>query len=255
MSSKFEKSYQIHVYETSPNARLSIHSLLNYLQDIASDHAEMLGFGRDDLMKQNSFWVLSRLYIEITHWPGWDEIIFLRTWPNGTDKLFALRNYEICYLNGHILGYASSSWLILDRTTKRIQRPESFIDGLNISKPEKFEIRNATKLETFAEQGQTNHCFRIKTSDLDLNFHTNNAVYLRWISDSYDPGFLLKNDPQSIEINYLAESKYNEEIVIRTTAENERIFNHSICRAEDYKELCRVRMVWRPGINMHLKDI
>jgi acyl-ACP thioesterase len=255
MSQKFEKSYQVHVYETAPNARLSPYSLLNYLQDIASDHAEMLGFGRDDLMKQNSFWVLSRLYVEFISWPEWNEKISLRTWPNGIDKIFALRNFEISYTDGNILGYATSSWLILDRTTRKIQRPEVLLEGLFVPEQEKFAIRNASKLDTLVEQGQTNLCFRIKTSDLDINFHTNNAVYLRWILDSYDPGFLMKNDPESIEINYLAESKYDEEILIRTTAENDQCFNHSIIRKEDDKELCRVRMVWRPLINKKSKVI
>ncbi len=253
MSSKFEKSYQIHVYETTPNTRLSSYSLLNYLQDIASDHAEMLGFGRDDLMKQNSFWVLSRLYIEFTAWPVWNDKIILRTWPNGIDKIFAIRNFEICAPDGRILGCATSSWLILDMNTRRIQRPELFFEGINIHEYEKFAIRNASKLETFVEQGGHNHCFRIKTSDLDVNFHTNNAVYLRWISDSYDPGFLMEHDPQSVEINYLAESKHDEEILIRSAAENDQCFNHSICRREDKKELCRVRMVWRPVTNLRSK--
>ena len=46
-------------------ARLNLYSLFNYLQDIASDHAVKLGFGRDDLMRENRFWVLSRMYAEI----------------------------------------------------------------------------------------------------------------------------------------------------------------------------------------------
>jgi hypothetical protein len=61
----FDKNYNVHVYETGPDGRLNLLSLFNYFQDIASDHAELLGFGRDDLMKDNRFWVLSRMYAEI----------------------------------------------------------------------------------------------------------------------------------------------------------------------------------------------
>ncbi|HLN55062.1 MAG TPA: acyl-ACP thioesterase domain-containing protein [Bacteroidales bacterium] len=248
MVPKFEKSYRIHVYETGPNGKLSIQSMFNYMQDIASDHAEVLGYGRNDLLEHNSFWVLSRLYAEIYELPEWEDNIVIKTWPNGTDRLFALRNYEIMYPDGRSLGYAVSSWLILDRDTRKVQRPETFFAGKIFPTPESFEIRNATKLEAAVEQGETNHCFRIKTSDLDINLHTNNAVYLRWISDCYDIGFLMKNVPQSIEINYLAESKYDEEIIIRTSADGEGSFNHSIFRKNDNKELCRVRMVWKPQV-------
>ena len=51
----FEKVYRIHVYETRPDGKLDLYSLFNYMQDIASVHAVKLGFGRDDLMKDNRF--------------------------------------------------------------------------------------------------------------------------------------------------------------------------------------------------------
>ena len=91
---QFEREYRVHVYETGADGKLNLYSLFNYMQDIASEHAVKLGFGRDDLMKDNHFWVLSRMYAEITEWPFREETIIVRTWPNGTDKLFALRNYE-----------------------------------------------------------------------------------------------------------------------------------------------------------------
>lgn len=246
---KFEKEYRVHVYETGPNGKLNVHSLFNYMQDIASDHAETLGFGREDLLKHNDFWVLSRLYVEISQWPRWEDKIVLRTWPNGIDKLFALRNYEMLYPDGAVIARASSSWLILDRTTKKVQRPETHFNGRKDLDVEEFSVRNALKLEGAGEQGKTDHCFRIKTSDLDINLHTNNAAYLRWISDSYDLGFLMENDPQSVEINYLAESKYDEQISIRKADEGAGCFNHSIFRTDDGKELCRIRMVWKGQVN------
>jgi medium-chain acyl-[acyl-carrier-protein] hydrolase len=121
---QFEKEFSIHVYETGPDGRLSLPSLFNYMQDIASDHAEKLGFGRDDLMKENRFWVLSRMYAEIVCWPLWKDTIVIKTWPNGTDKLFALRNYEVKYPDGRHIAYGTSSWLILDQATRKVQRPD-----------------------------------------------------------------------------------------------------------------------------------
>ena len=99
-SLRFEKEYRVHVYETGPDGRLNLYSLFNYLQDIASDHAVKLGFGRDDLMRDNRFWVLSRMYAEISEWPKWEDNIIVKTWPAGTDKLFALRNYEVTFPDG-----------------------------------------------------------------------------------------------------------------------------------------------------------
>lgn len=59
--------------------------------------------------------------------------------------------------------------------------------------------------------------------------------------------FVMKNAPQSAEINYLAESIFKDQIVIRTSSdkENGNFYNHSILRSEDNKELCRIRIEWK----------
>jgi medium-chain acyl-[acyl-carrier-protein] hydrolase len=247
-SLQFEKEYLIHVYETGPDGYLNLCSLFNYMQDIAADHAVKLGFGRDDLMRDNRFWVLSRMYSEINMWPLWGETILIKTWPNGTDKLFALRNYEVLYPDGRHIASGTSSWLILDRTTKRVQRPDTILSHYNpFLKKEETPIRYASKLEPAGEYTKTSANFRIKVSDLDVNLHTNNVRYLQWTYDTYDLEFIMKNEPQSAEINYLAESICNEEITIRQSSvdKNGSHYDHSVVRISDNKELCRIRIGWK----------
>jgi acyl-ACP thioesterase len=247
-SLQFEKEYRVHVYETGPDGKLNLYSLFNYLQDIASVHAVKLGFGRDDLMRDNRFWVLSRMYSEIQEWPLWEETIIVKTWPNGTDKLFALRNYEVRFPDGKHIASGTSSWLILDQTTKRVQRPDSILSQYNANlHTERSPIRYALKLEPASEDGTTSLSFRVKVSDLDVNLHTNNVRYLKWVSDNYDLDFVMKHVPQSAEINYLAESHYDEEIMMKTSVEKEygSFYNHSIFRNNDSKELCRIRIEWK----------
>ncbi len=248
----FEKEYRVHVYETGPDGNLSLYSLFNYLQDIASDHAIRLGFGRDDLMIQNRFWVLSRIYAEISRMPKWDETILLRTWPNGTDRLFALRNFEAVYPDGSRLASATSSWLILDRTTKKVQRPDAILSKFYSDLiPNQSPIRYASKLEPAVENDISSSSYKIKVSDLDINLHTNNVRYLTWVSDCYSLDFVMKNVPMSAEINYLAESQFNEEVLIKTSSEKKDglYFNHSVWRKDDNKELCRIKIGWRESNN------
>lgn len=244
----FKKEYRVHVYETGPDGKLNLYSLFNYMQDIASDHAVKLGFGRDDLMKDNRFWVLSRIYSVVEKWPQWEDTIVVKTWPNGTDKIFALRNYEVEYPDGRHIASGTSSWLILDRETKRVQRPDSVLSQFSPNlNPENSPLRYATKIEASEENGTVSSAFKVKVSDLDVNLHTNNVLYLKWVNDTYSLDFIMNNDPQSAEINYLAESKFDEEISIRTSSEsgNDSCFNHSIFRKSDNKELCRVRIEWK----------
>lgn len=248
---QLEKDYGVHVYEMGPDGLVTLHSLFNYMQDIASEHARILGYGRDDLMKSNHFWVLSRIYARFSEWPVWRESITVKTWPSGVDQIFAMRNYELRDKDGRLFGSGTSSWLIIDRITKKIQRPDEFLqnysrDNQAIASP----LRNPVKLMQASENGVISPAFRVKINDLDINLHTNNVNYLKWVTDTYDLNFVMNHRPCSAEINYLAEAIFDDEIIVRTSGDKKesRYLNHSIIRIADQKELCRVRIEWEQMI-------
>jgi acyl-ACP thioesterase len=252
---QLEKEYWVHVYETGPDGRVNLQSLFNFMQDIAAEHAIKLGYGRDDLLRRNHFWVLSRMFARLAGWPSWEDSIIVKTWPSGIDRLFAVRNYDLKYPDGRYIGSASSSWLIIDRTTKKIQRPDEFLqryssDNESIASP----VRNPVKLTKASESGDLSPAFRVTTNDLDVNLHTNNVNYLKWVTDTYDLNFIMNHRPCSAEINYLAEAIFNDDIVIRTSKDEgeSRFFNHSIIRTGDQRELCRIRLEWE---EMSIKPI
>jgi acyl-ACP thioesterase len=247
----FEKDYKIHVYETGPDGKLNLFSFFNFLQDMASEHAVRLGFGRDDLMKENHFWVLSRIYAVIEEWPEWEDSIIVRTWHKGTDMLFGMRDFDVSFPDGRHIASATSSWLIVDRNTKKIQRPDKILSKLTGNPPADALPRNAAKLTQASEDGIYHPVFSVKVSDLDVNLHTNNVRYIKWITDTYDLNFSMSHVPDSAEINYLAESVYDDEITIRTSngRGDNSFYDHSIFRKNDNKELCRIRLLWKDSTN------
>jgi acyl-ACP thioesterase len=244
---QFEKEYKIPVYDTGPDGKLSLYSLFNYLQDIASEHAVRLKFGRDDLMKENRFWVLSRIAADIFLWPEWEENIIVRTWPRGTDKIFAIRDYEVFYPDGRSIAAGSSSWLVVDRTTKKIQRPDEMLTRFNSGSSVKNSLgRNAGKVDPVSEKCKNISRHRIKVSDLDVNLHTNNVKYIKWVTDTYDLDFIMNHSAVSVEVNYLAESVVGEDVILKSDAvADDNSFLHSVMRTTDEKELARMRIDWK----------
>jgi medium-chain acyl-[acyl-carrier-protein] hydrolase len=249
---EFEKKYRIPVYDSDFMGRLSVASFFNYIQDIASEHAELLHFGRDDLQKSNHFWILARLRAEIRSFPKWGETVILRTWPRGTEGLFALRDIEVRLENGDIIAGATTSWVIVDALSRRPQRPDVLLKRMNLEYPDKrTTLHNAGKIDLNGDVPVNSPEFYVRPSDLDVNFHVNNVKYIQWVTDTFPTAFLSCNTVVSLDVNYLSESIEGNKVIIHSKGpllEN-NCSHHSVIRVDDGKELCRILIQWQPVPN------
>ena len=243
----FERKYPVNVFDTDHTGKLSLGSLFNYFQDLAGRHASALGFGREHLMTNGFFWVLSRLTVEIESLPSsWEEVT-LRTWPRGTDSIFAIRDLEMYNEEGRRLAAASSSWVVVDFNTRRVQRPDRALSHLNASFPDERALAsNASKVPNLPADRHRITDMVATASDIDVNLHVNNARYIHWVGTSYETEFIRTHAPRIVEVNYLSEGYQGDKINIITAPEGEQgdTFIHSVIRKEDNAELCRIRIKW-----------
>lgn len=245
---RYKESYTIHSYEVDASLKAHLATIGNYLQDTAGRHAKILKFGYEDLLKNNQFWALSRLKIEMFQYPGWNERIWIETWPSGIHKLFAYRDFRIRTDTGKTIGEASSAWLVVDMKNRRPQNPEflyRLVPDLTVTQPGS----SLEKLPAVTGNGTDTH-HTVRYSDLDQNNHLNNVKYIQWILDSYPMDFHKHKRVKIFEINFLSESSYGEEIRMRIEKKNDpsNIFQHSLTRLRDDKEICRVRITWHDPV-------
>lgn len=229
--------FTVKSYHSDQNGKLSLQAFFQLLQECAWDNARLNNFGYEYLMKENAFWVLSRVLVQIDKYPEWKDEIEIKTWPKGTDGFFALRDFEI-YLKGEIIGRASSSWLILDTDTRRPRKLENF-NFIHDNFIQEGAIDR--KLEKIVFKGELNKLERRKVyqSDLDVNQHVNNATYVRWIMDSY---FSDSNSGPvfEFEINFISELSQNDEFTIHNLDFNQE--NYFVLKNLSDKEVCRARI-------------
>jgi medium-chain acyl-[acyl-carrier-protein] hydrolase len=196
---QFSKEFEVGSYQVHPDGKLRMNSLADFFQEIAWCHADSDDFGRN-LLEDNLSWVLSRFDIKAVNLPSWGETIRVFTAGRGVDKLFAFREFLITDLDGKPLAQAMSSWVLLNTVSKKLHRPEQVLPVALFDpylkpdwQPER--IRMSGKLQNEEE-------VKVKYSDLDLNNHVNNTVYIRWIEDFFKENNI---DPSHLLINYLAE--------------------------------------------------
>ena len=235
-------------YFIDRTGKLSASFMFYQMQDIAWEHANILGFGFDKLRKEQQFWVLSRLLVKINRRPVWGENFTLETWSRGTDGFYGYRDFNFVDGAGKIIAQATSSWLVLDAETKRIVRLSEFTDFPKYE--ESVFGENAGKVK--APQSAAELQFTpVLFNEIDINQHFNTGRYIERIIDSYDFEFHTNHELAEYEINFLKEGMPTDRLAVKTGKTDE--LNHlcSVVRESDGAELIRARLVWRKTENQY----
>lgn len=91
----YEKKVNIGYSTIGKQGVLKIVSIMNFLQDTASEHAALMGVSGFDLAKENLGWVIFRYHIEIMNNPAWQDEIAIRTDRFSCKNLYEIRNLTI----------------------------------------------------------------------------------------------------------------------------------------------------------------
>ncbi len=229
--------------------RLGLYGVLNLLQETAWMHAETLGFGMKDMERQGLFWVLTRQSLQMKTWPSFGQEITVETWLRPPDGAFISREFYIKNDKGEIIGTCSTSWLALDRHTKKILPSQDLrpweqicLDQSNGLVPEKIPVQG--DYETLAK-------FRVRNSDLDANQHVNNTKYAQWILDSIPYEFHKSLLLKSYSVNFLAETHLGDKVKVERSYESPSahevssgVSTYRGVRLEDDKILFTARLEW-----------
>ena len=192
---------------------LHLYTLVNILQDLAARHADKLDFGWEFMNRNNWFWVLIRLRIDILRHPQWKEKINIQTWPKGYDALASYRDFIFTDIHGQEIIKATTSWIVLDRDSRRPVRM-SMVFSQEHKLIEKHAIKEpAPKIKIPTEKNLL-HSLKVLYTDLDMNLHMNNANYVRKILDAYPLDFLKSHHPKQLILNFLKETFHNDQLDI-----------------------------------------
>ena len=201
-----QEIFRIRSWDVDRSDRLTVASVYNYCQEVAGNHATELGVGTAYMQANGIVWILARMSALLDQSPASGTELVVRTWPRGTNRLFAMRDYELVDTAGAVLGRGRSAWLVVDAATFRPRRPEAVAQGLPTNEGRDSLADGALAIE--AAEGLTLAARRsVAYSDIDYNNHMNNARYAQWIQDAVDPETLASAGRMRLDINYLAEMK------------------------------------------------
>lgn len=234
-------TYRIEAGDIDFRRKVSLTSLINFLLTTAGKNADENGFGVLDLQSLNYTWVLSRLAFEMERMPTDADVISIETWIEDVGTAFTTRNFRITDAEDKVIGWASSSWAIINMETRRPVALDT-ITGL-----QRFIVKESTPVgvpgRISSVRGEVANTFKVKYSDTDVNVHANSLHYVRWISDCFPLDFYRSHYIKQFEINYLKELTFADEgEVYRETKQPNDFYFQLVTR--DKGVCCRARLVF-----------
>lgn len=218
---KYTQKITIPCYHADASWSLKPASFMDYAQEAANCHATVLGFGYDDLIASRTAWVLSRMYVEFVDTPKWRDEVVLQTWHKGLNRLFFLRDFIMTDNEGSPKVKATTSWLVMNLDTRRLVRDPDLMDEGGVCTENVVETpADKVVMPKDAEMELVmNH--KVAYSDIDLNSHANNAVYMHWAMDAAGYDVTSQKKVKSFTINFNHEIKPQEEVGIYRTVVND----------------------------------
>jgi medium-chain acyl-[acyl-carrier-protein] hydrolase len=247
----YKKEFEVRYSEVDNKQKITLVSLLKYMEEVAIGHSESIGFGINKLKDLGLAWILNKWNVEIDRYPSLDERIVLETWSSGFDKFYGTREFCIRDVEGNIICRASSLWILLNIERRR---PARITEDIEIAYRSSFqrimEIENYDfkQVENYEDKRE----FDVRRRDIDTNNHVNNAVYVEWIVEAiseeiYENYLLVK-----LEIVYKKETAYGSSINVNSQAINKRDdlieYLHSIDGKETGMNLVLGRSIWKRNI-------
>jgi len=242
----YEKTQTVRYAETGVNGKIKPVSILNYFQDIASEHTGVLGVSAFDLFPKNLAWVVFRYQIQISDYPRWKDQLYLRTWRFPVNNLYEIRQYEIYDDKDELLISSKSAWILTSISRKKPVRLDKNLPPELMEHIEQAIPNDLIALPSIAHY-DFSKSFQIRMHDLDFNRHVNNSVYVVWAIESISEDIISSHRPKEIIVNYLGESLYGDKITSHTQeieTNPSHTYLHSIISNHSQQEITRLKTVW-----------
>ncbi|MBR3429106.1 MAG: hypothetical protein IKG87_03305 [Clostridia bacterium] len=176
-------------------------AILETMQEAAGAHSLLLGCGREELLKQNIVWVLSRSELHMNRFPACGEKITVHTFPMPNRICFFPRYFIFTDEHGEMVGKSGTLWLLLDINTRRMLPPGKIANLI----PDNRDLSVPMNLPATVGNLQGEEFVSDYTpvyTDLDMNGHVNNTRYADWLCNSLGTEIMAHNNPQTLIINY-----------------------------------------------------
>lgn len=234
--------FYIYPREADASKHISLQSIGAFILDAAGLAAKARGFGMDYMHAHGLAWVTSRIAIEMKVYPREYETISIETWVEDCSSIFSTRNFLIYNNKKEVIGQASTLWSMIDFNTRKMVDLLKTTDLANhvVTTQNELFTMNKPKRVDYKGEDNPNYTHKVVVSDIDMNQHVNSMKYLQWAIDTLSLDEIMNKKVIRLDINYLKEALYNQNIAIYSNSEEDnKCFE---LRNEARQACCKIRL-------------
>ena len=214
MLKTYDETFTLRTRDCDLNGQWRPGAILESMQEAAGMHSMLLGCGREELIRRNMVWVLSRCELHMERYPAAGEKVTVHTFPTPTRICFFPRYYIFTDDHGGMIGKAGTLWLLLDVGTRHMLPPgdvgKLIPDNKDLSIPMNLPatVGNLQGEEFVSE-------YTPVYTDLDVNGHVNNTRYADWLCNALGINLMTAFEPERLILNYNREILPENKVTLR----------------------------------------
>jgi len=218
----YAKKQKITYYDLDLLGRVKLSALLRMVHIAADANATELGIGFEKMSALNMSFILQRFGLTTARMPAYGETVTIRTWADSVARGTFIRKGDMFDENAKKIMEWASLWILFDIAERKILKPSALpvelpkcLDHGVQTTPEKIIMP-----ENFSQK-ISEHTHIVRYADVDTNKHMNNSIYGDLIGNALYPASL---NWREVQINYLAEARLADEIIVTSHREAEATF-------------------------------
>lgn len=240
MEQLYEKSIVIPPSACDFDGRLSIPGAFSVFMDLATEHAERLGVGLSAMQAKRRFWLTVKTKIVFHERPAISEGVRLLTWPEKPGPLRFNRSYEV-RRGDRLLIAGRTEWAVLNTETGGLApSADIYPEGLACERGSALEKGFARIPDRF--EGAPFAEYRVRSADIDLGGHMNNAAYPRALFGAFSIGELRTMRVRCVDLIFRAPC-HEGDLLSFYKKEADGLLDIRVARGEETVLLGRITMI------------
>lgn len=209
MSDIYTEIITVETTHTDLYDNLRPNALLQFFQQLGTNHSVILNIGRDYLVeKYHACWILARVWYRLSRPIHAGEVLKIDTWHRGDSGIIFYRDFDLFVGDEHV-GEGVSSWVVADIESRKMLRPSAIDTIAGAKAPDRVK---ALQLKMIRDPKDKTPVYdrTVRYSDLDVNGHMNNTKYADLLLDALTPEELEGRFISELQLNYSRECKIGE---------------------------------------------